>query len=348
MDRRRFVRTLACGSAGVAVTGAWPAWAQSSSDPPSSEPLNDRMSGDFAPVHDPCIIKSANTYHLFCTTSQPNASGFIACRTSNDLASWKLQGTVFKQIPSWARKAVPGTKGLWAPDISRVGNEYRLYYSCSTFGSNRSVIGLATNETLDSASPRYAWQDRGLVIESQRGDDFNAIDPNFIVDREGGHWLALGSFWSGIKLFPLDPGTGKPAAGDARKFSLAARPVPDQAPAAIEAPFLIDRGGYYYLFVSFDYCCQGRSSSYYIVVGRSKAIAGPYVGRDGKLMTDGYGTMLLRGNRRFRGPGHNAFLHDAGKDYLVYHAYDQSHDGRPVLRISPVTWSADGWPQVSL
>ena len=45
---------------------------------------------------------------------------------------------------------------------------------------------------------------KGLVVMSTREDDYNAIDPNFIIDRDGRHWLSLGSFWTGIKLFELD------------------------------------------------------------------------------------------------------------------------------------------------
>jgi arabinan endo-1,5-alpha-L-arabinosidase len=185
------------------------------------------------------------------------------------------------------------------------------------------------------------------VLMSTPDDDFNAIDSNHIVDRDGNHWLSIGSFWSGLKLFPLDPATGKPRPGDTRKFSIASRPAPENAPGAVEAPFIVARGDYYYLFASYDYCCRGTSSTYYTVVGRSKDITGPYAGRDGKSMQDGYGTMILRGNRRYRGPGHVAVFADGQQDYLVYHAYDAEADGAPTLRISPLTWH-DGWPQVTL
>jgi arabinan endo-1,5-alpha-L-arabinosidase len=269
-------------------------------------------------------------------------------RTSPDLVEWKVRGRVFEAIPPWAQQAIPGVSGLWAPDIAYFNERYHLYYACSTFGSNRSAIGLVTNATLDPQSPQFEWQDQGMVVMSEPADDFNAIDANHVQDRDGKHWLTFGSFWSGIKLLALDPATGKPRPGERRILSLASRPVPERAPGAIEAPFIIGRDGYYYLFVSFDYCCRGVSSSYYIVVGRSRQVTGPYVGRDGKSMMAGYGTLVLQGNRRFHGPGHNAVLREQDQDYLVYHAYDAQADGRPTLRISPIAWTGDGWPTVTL
>jgi arabinan endo-1,5-alpha-L-arabinosidase len=310
----------------------------------TDDALNTHLTGDLAPVHDPCIMKVGGTYHVFCTGQEHDATGLLPWRTSTDLATWTLRGRVFDAIPAWAREQIPGTRGLWAPDISFWDGRYRLYYSVSTFGSNTSVIGLATTDTLE---PGTQWHDDGPVIASQRGDDFNAIDPNHVVDREGRHWLVLGSFWSGIKLFPLDARTGKPVSASARRYSLASRPAPTGGgPGAIEAPFIIERDGYYYLFASYDYCCRGTSSSYYIAVGRSRRITGAYVGRDGKSMADGYGTVVLQGNRRFRGPGHQAVLRDGDTDYLVYHAYDAEHDGVPTLRIAPIAWTRDGWPEV--
>lgn len=322
----------------AAIPAAWPA---------AEVSLNDRMTGDLAPVHDPCIINADGLYHVFCTGQKAEATGLIPWRTSSDLVNWTVRGKVFDAIPAWAEQAIPGIAGLWAPDIAYFNDQYHLYYACSTFGSNRSAIGLVTNRKLDPQSPQFSWQDRGLVVASQPGDDFNAIDPNHLQDREGKHWLSLGSFWSGIKLIALDPATGKPAPGEQRRWALASRPVPQKAPGAIEAPFIIERDGSYYLFVSFDYCCRGINSSYYMVVGRSRHVTGPYVGRDGRKMSDGYGTLLLEGNRRFHGPGHNAVLRDKDRDYLVYHAYDAQQGGRPTLRISPIAW-ADGWPTVTL
>ncbi|KQS02432.1 ABC transporter substrate-binding protein [Sphingomonas sp. Leaf357] len=305
--------------------------------------LNSRLTGDLVPTHDPVIAREGDTYYVFGTG--------LSVRTSKDLVTWTGGKPLLDNtLPAWAEKAVPGAKGMWAPDISFVNGRWRLYYAVSTFGSNRSAIGLATSPTLDPAAPGYGWRDEGMVVASTPASDFNAIDANFVIDREGRHWLSLGSFWNGLKLFPLDAKTGKPADPTAKPYAIAERPAPRGAPAPVEAPFILDHGGYYWLFASYDYCCKGAASTYYTVVGRAKAITGPYLGKDGSSMMQGGGTIFLRADlpekQRFRGPGHVGFLHDKdGKDYVAYHAYDRDNKGAPTLRIAPVTWGPDGWPK---
>ena len=326
--------------AALALAGAVPAISY-------GEPLNTRLTGDLTPTHDPVIIREGDTYYVFSTGSDESGR-MIRVKTSKDLVHWTAAGAALDRLPDWATKAVPGTRDMWAPDISFVNGRYRLYYAVSTFGSNRSAIGLATNATLDPKSPDYTWRDEGLVVQSTEASDFNAIDANFVADREGGHWLSLGSFWTGLKLFRLDPKTGKPLDPAAKPVSIARRLVPEGAPDPIEAPFIIDHGGYYWLIASYDYCCKGNASTYYTVIGRSQAITGPYLGKDGSSMMQGGGTILLRADLpekgRFRGPGHAGVLHDRGNDTIVYHAYDKENKGAPTLRIAKILWGADGWP----
>lgn len=311
--------------------------------------LGRRLTGALAPTHDPVIIREGDTYHVFATGRREGVPGFIPSRTSRDLASWTDGPSLIAELPAWAKAAVPRARDLWAPDISFVNGRFRLYYSVSSFGSNRSAIGLATSPTLDPASPGYGWRDEGLVVASTEASDFNAIDPNFIADREGRHWLALGSFWTGLKLFRLDPATGKPLDPAAPPIAIAARPAPAGAPGAVEAPFIIDHGGWYWLIASYDYCCKGVNSTYYTVVGRARDITGPYLGKDGSSMLEGGGTILLRADlpeqERFRGPGHVGAMRDRdGRDVIVYHAYDREARGAPTLRIAHLRWGADGWP----
>jgi arabinan endo-1,5-alpha-L-arabinosidase len=285
-------------------------------------------------VHDPCVIKEKDTYYLFST-------GFgIPVRKSTDPNEWQTAGPVFKEMPAWTFQAVPGFKGhTWAPDVSFFNGAYHLYYSVSTFGSRRSCIGLTTNKTLDPLSKDYRWVDRGKVVESDAKDNWNAIDPNIVLDEEGMPWLSFGSFWGGLKLVKIDPRTGM--AADRTLHSIAARP----GKGAIEAPFIVRKHGYYYLFASWDYCCKGAASDYKLVVGRAEKVSGPYLDRTGKPMTEGGGTLLLAGYDHVRGPGHNAVLSDGKHDWLVHHYYDARKRGVPTLQIRPLRWDKENWPQ---
>ncbi len=305
--------------------------------------LNDRLSGDLTPVHDPCMIQADDLYHVFSTSQLAEGKGLIHWRASPDMLDWTFIGGVMAEFPKWVSDAVPGTRGVWAPDISYVNGRYHLYYAASTFGSNRSVIGLLTSPSLDNTAADFGWRDDGLVIESHKSDPYNAIDPNHVVAADGRHWLAFGSFWSGLQIVELDPATGKPKAG-ARVKAIAARDRPD----AIEAPFIFRRGDWYYLLASYDFCCRGADSSYYTCVGRSAAIDGPYADRDGRPLSDGGGTVLLHArfdpSGRFKGPGGASVLQTHDADIVVYHAYDAHNNGVPTLRLQVLAWTQDGWP----
>ncbi|MCA9836697.1 MAG: family 43 glycosylhydrolase [Trueperaceae bacterium] len=291
------------------------------------------LTGSIQRTHDPTMMAEDGTYYVFGTG--PGAP----IRCSKDMLEWKLCSAVFFGLPTWIKEAVPAVGDLWAPDISLYKGKYQVYYSASSFGDNQSAIGLATNVTLDPNSPDYAWKDEGLVIASSRSDDWNAIDPNFALDASGQPWLVFGSYWSGIKMIKLDPETGKQAPDDQELYAIASR----SRPTAIEAPYIIYRAPYYYLFVSFDSCCQGVDSTYNIRVGRSESITGPYIDQDGKAMLKGGGSLLKSSGERYKGPGHNAVFTENGQDYLVYHAYDAEDNGTSKLRIERLEWQ-DGWP----
>jgi arabinan endo-1,5-alpha-L-arabinosidase len=298
-------------------------------------------------VHDPVMIKQGDTYYLFCT------GWGISSFSSKDMQNWKKEKPVFASAPQWAVNAIPSFKGhIWAPDISYHNGKYYLYYSVSAFGKNTSCIGLATNKTLNPASPDFKWEDQGKVIQSVPGRDmWNAIDPNQIDDEKGNHWLTFGSFWNGMKLVKLNnelTGVAQPeewhtVAARPRDFSIADTAAGD---AAIEAPFIIKKDQYYYLFVSWDYCCRGEKSNYKVVVGRSEKLTGPYLDKAGVAMTQNGGSVMVQGdNKEWFGAGHNATYNFDGKYYIIYHGYDAKDKGKPKLIIDQLEWDNDGWPK---
>lgn len=307
--------------------------------------LAESHDGILAGGADPTIVKTEDAegnpaYYVVST-----ARG-IRISYSPDLKSWKQIGRIFEEdVPGWAKDEVPKSSGIWAPDLSFHDGLYYLYYSVSSFGSQRSVIGLAVNKTLDQTSAEYRWLDRGKVIESWPGRcDYNAIDPALFVDNDGSWYLFFGSFWSGIKAVAINPKTGKAKEG-AELIAVAARPR--HPTHAIEAPFVIFKDGYYYLFASWDRCCDGADSDYKVMVGRSRKVTGPYVDADGRAMVDGGGTLVLASDDRWRGPGHNSVLTTEEGQWLVHHTYDMQHlRARRILQIRPMSWTAEGWPKV--
>jgi len=312
-----------------------PAWSQSKS-------INSDitlLTGDVSPIHDPSIIRQGPNYYVFGTNRFNQKLLPIFC--SNDLKDWHFSGNVFDDVPDWAKAEIPGARGIWAPDISYTAGEYRLYYAVSTFGSNQSVIGLITNKTLDNKSPDYKWVDQGRVVGSTKGDDYNAIDPNCIKDKDGNTWLAFGSFWGGVKMRRLDSKTGKLSNADTKLYSLASRRPLD--PPAIEGPAILRHDAYYYLFVAFDFCCRGKNSTYKIFVGRAEKITGPYLDHEGKSLMEGGGTLLVEGSEDWRGPGGQSLLHEDSQDLMAFHSYN-AVTGKATLMVSRITWK-QGWPQ---
>ena len=296
-------------------------------------------------VHDPVAIQANGKYYMYSTGVG------IASWQSDDCINWEFMAQVFAEIPEWCKKEVPKFDGnIWAPDISFHNDKYYLYYSISSFASNRSCIGVATNTTLDPKNIDYKWIDHGVVIESVPGrDNWNAIDPNLVFDDNNQPWLTYGSFWGGLKIVKLnddlisvaEPQTWHTVAARQRDFSLNAD---DPGDAAIEAPFIFKKNGYYYLFVSFDLCCRGENSTYNVRIGRAKSPVGPFLDKAGINMAQGGGTLVIKGDENYYGIGHNSVYTFDGKDYMFCHGYDVNDKGIPKLLVHTIEWDKDGWP----
>lgn len=161
------------------------------------------VTGDTQHWSCPEIYNYEGTYYGFIM-----AKG-IAIKTSKNLREWQKAGTVFPTktaLPyEWMSNPVTGVENgsIWAPGIYKIGDTYCVYYCISTSGSQNSLIGLATNTTLDPKDKDYKWVDRGCVLHSFTGENYNAIDPCVIIDDDKQPWLVYGSYWSGIKIYRI-------------------------------------------------------------------------------------------------------------------------------------------------
>ena len=293
-------------------------------------------------VHDPVMAYADSTYYLFCTGLG------IQQMTSTDRKTWQVMPKpVMTVMPQWTYDSVPGfTHHVWAPDIIQWHGRWWMAYSCSTFGKNGSAIGLLSTPSLTFP----VWNDEGCIVTSrEKRDDWNAIDPNFVIDEHDQPWMVWGSFWDGIQLARLDT-TMHMAPGE-KPRTIARRYAPGFKGAApnptSKSPFVFKHDGYYYLFVSWDYCCRGSKSNYRVAVGRSKSVAGPYLDRAGVDMRNGGGTLFLKGDgQAFEAAGHGAAYHLNGEDIFICHGYSIADNGASVLVQKSIRWTADGWPEI--
>lgn len=296
-------------------------------------------------THDPAIYKDpvTNNYYTYST-------GAI-CQKSCDLIHWEMVGKVVDVPPIESSEWVGGTD-IWAPDIVKVGDEYRLYCSNSTWGVRQSCIFLAVSDNAEGP-----FIPRGCVLKTSDELPVNAIDANIITDVVTGEmYMVYGSFWGGCHVLLLDSETGL-AKEEGIGTCVARRPL--WMSGGIEGPYMIYNPDteYYYLFVSYG----SLKSDYNVRVGRSKAIKGPFLDFNGRDLTDledadnTVGFLNFCGYRWDEGmpymaPGHNSVLHDEdGSWYLVSHIREKNFTPSPepsTMQVRKIYWTPDGWPLV--
>ena len=300
--------------------------------PPLSGTLN---SADPSP-----LVNDGSAYYQFTTGTQG-----IWYSKSTDLSAWTAGGYVSPTgtpnvYPSWITTAVPGwTPGnFWAPHVAKIGGNYWMYYTCSTFGSSRSAIGLTKATSLTGMD----WVDQGPVVTSDGSfDAFNAIDPYLFEDTNGTMWLSYGSFFGGIAVIQIDPATMKVKSGSTPIRIAGGNPVG----ADWEGSCITRNNGYYYLWANRGSCCQGLNSTYTIVVGRATAVTGPYFNQSGTALTaaNANGTFVVGNVGNKLSPGGVGAFAVSGSNYMNYFYYDANNGGNTYLDIAKITYGGD-WP----
>ena len=262
------------------------------------------------------------------------------CRKSYDLVNWEDMGIALKR-PTWndsvrtdkEGKQHPMRFSLWALDVSRVGKKYLVHYASAYWGNEtRTGLGVA-----EGTSPTE-FTDCGKMFCSTEIGVQNSIDPCYVKDK-GKKYLIWGSF---RRLY-----MGR-LTKDGKRIKNPSH-LTQVAGTAFEGAMVYKRKGYYYLFASVGTCCEGAKSTYHTVVGRSKKLAGPYVDRQGGRMLDNHYETVIKGNDRWKGPGHNSEIitDKEGDTWLLYHAYDaQDPEKGRVMLLDKLLWDEEGWPYV--
>jgi len=279
---------------------------------------------------DPTVIRGNDgSFYMFATEDTHN----VPVMKSTDLVHWNYLRTAFTDLtrPDFVQGAA-----IWAPDVNEINGNYVLYYSMSTWGGSWDCgIGVAT-----SRRPWGPYADAKKLFISREIGIENCIDPFYIKGDDGKNYLFFGSFHDiyGIEL-----------TDDGLSVAQGAQPV-KIAGGLIEATYIINHDGYYYLVGSAGSCCEGANSTYRLVVARSKRLFGPYQSKTGGYAKDNSFSELLHGSSQVFGPGHCAEwqVDDNGQYWIIYHGFPASDVsmGR-VTYLDKVMWDGAGWPYIA-
>ncbi|MBR4183466.1 MAG: family 43 glycosylhydrolase, partial [Lachnospiraceae bacterium] len=295
-------------------------------------------------THDPAVFEDPENHKFYIY-----ATGGVGM-VSEDLVHWENLGKIISEVPAEAKNWTDSDM-IWAPDIVKVNDEYRMYCSNSSWGVQQSCIFLAVSD-----NPAGPFRPKAVVLRTHSALPVNGIDANIIEDHETGEqYMVYGSFWGGVHMVALDKKTGlckKEEIG----ICIAVRP--QWTSGSIEGPYIIyhPETQYYYLFVSYG----SLKNDYNIRVGRSRKVTGPYIDFFGNYMTDiddeglTRGLMICCGYRwlngmPYMGPGHNSVLfRDNGDMFLVCHirkmCFDEDDCGPGLLQVRRLFMTDSGWP----
>ena len=333
------------------------------------------------------------------------AGGHFHGRRSKNLVDWEYLGGTMQNLPDWVipklneiraemglSEVTPAVSdfGYWAPCVRKVRDGlYRMYYSIVCPGyidgagtwSERAFIGLMENE---NPANNDGWVDKGYVITnaSDKGLNFkvpandwgncyykwNAIDPSYIIDNDGKHYLIYGSWHSGIALVELDGETGKVKAELPKPWGtnddiaaygklIATRQMGNRWQAS-EGPEIVYHDGYYYLFMAYD----ALDVPYNPRVARAADIEGPYLGIDGTDITNVGGDILPVVTHPYKfnksdgwvGISHCCVFDDGnGNWYFASQGRFPANVGGNAYsnaimmgHVRSIRWTEDGWPLV--
>lgn len=288
---------------------------------------------------DPTVIRTSDgTFYGYATqdASRPTPVNIQVAR-SEDLRRWCYLGDALPDKPSWAGS----TQDFWAPHVLEHRGTFYMYFSAVPDDALDEEFCLAVATSSDPGGPfEPAGEPMLCGVE---------IDPMVMRTKEG-DWLMYWAAGGDIAVQRLTSDLMH-VEGAFPQTLLQGWTSPVRRPyeRLVEGPFVVYRGGWYYLLYSGDSCCE-FPAHYAVLVARARDPEGPF--RRLGSVTGRASSVILRAHGRWNGPGHGSVVADAsGGDWYAYHAIDKRQpylpDGgvRRVMLLDRLTFS-DGWPAI--
>lgn len=338
--------------------------------------------------------------HFHCRRSKDLVNWEYMGATMQEAPAWVKENLNAYRAEMGLEPIESPSYGYWAPVVRKVKTGlYRMYYSIvvdnyiQTGKTNttdnfdgswteRAFIGLM--ETSDPAS--NVWEDKGMVVcsSSDRGMNdwsrpnlnnwdayfyFNAIDPTYLVDKDGTHWLIYGSWHSGIAEVELNPETGLPKTSLGKPWGIStwntntygkliarrgtSRWQGSEGPEVVYNP----ETGYHYMFLAYG----SLAVEYNTRVVRARSMNGPWL--DINNNDAAYGIQAepvvthpykFSNSYGWVGISHCAVFDDGNGNWF-YSSQGRLPENVPGVyesnavmmgHVRSIRWTEDGWPLV--
>lgn len=286
---------------------------------------------------DPSVVQVGSDYYLVNSTFSyfPGIPVFH----SKDLKNWKQIGNVIDRPSQMDFMGEKLTRGLFAPAISY--HKGTFYLTCTDIDHDGNFVVTAKNPAGPWSNPVRIPQVRGIDPSIFFDDDDKAY---IVYNSEAPDRKPLYSGHRTIRIYEIDPVTLKVVG--AEKQLVNGGVDLSQKPEWIEAPHIMKRFGWYYLYAAEG----GTSVNHTEVVFRSKSVWGPYVPYEKNPILTQKGLPEDRKDP-ITSAGHAQFVDGPdGKTYAIFLAVrpyegDYYNTGRETF-IAPVTWK-DEWPVIN-
>lgn len=275
---------------------------------------------------DPTVVRTHDGY-LMTHSSFDYCPGLVLWH-SHDLVKWRAVKPLLKQPVG----------SVFAPELVEHDGRYFLYFPVQRLRTLPNGEQVAPDDEPSLAlfvmvadDPMGEWSEPVDMQIPWR------IDPGHVVGEDGCRYLFLHDGFR-VRLRP----DGLAADGPVEKVH-GGWPIPKDwviEGQALEAPKLLWRGGWLYLFLA-QGGTGGPPTSHMVTVARSRSVHGPWEWCP-------HNPVVRTSDRaeKWWSRGHGSVVSDAGgQDWLVYHGYERHRQtlGRQTL-MEPLRWDAQGWP----
>ena len=269
---------------------------------------------------DPSLVRVGEDYYMV-NSSFIHFPG-LPISHSKDLVHWKTIGHVLEDSTRLNFAGFDSGRGFWAPDISYYDG---YFYVVVTLRYNDDHVPMRRQAVFRSAQPQGPYEGPDFLEE-------DGIDPSIFTEGDRRYMLLN----RGCRIFEVSPDLS-------RRLSPTRLLYYGDSKKATEAPHLLKKDGFYYLFMAEG----GTGMGHHINVARSRQLMGPYEACPyNPILKQEDPTALVQR------AGHGKAVETANGDwYMLYLASRQIEPGLSVLGretfLDPISWTKDGWPLVN-